>query len=624
MLRIRCTPVACLLLSVAIGVAPRVMNSLSSSLDALLSDVSSPREGELVAFGPRTPVSPPGRGVHWAALVVATDPGDARHLVICGTRFSALQNNSVEGYLYASVDAGRSWQESLVDSRTDWVSEESCTIGADGVAYFVASASDTSSGRPNHRLGRTRLYHSRNAGFVWTDSLDVPFLDWTSATADATTGPFRGRFYVFASSVADGRGGRLPAKIALLTSLDHGRTLSAPVFAPVHSEYVRVGGAYPGSSVVLNDGTVLAVFASSRTSQASPRRKHTVEIVRSLDGGQTLEFPVLVGESSNPSIGASLGVDPSTQNLYISWIEDGSGRRHLVLARSADRGRTWLTRVVLEDDIDVGKLITAGSPSVAVNNAGIVGLLWPAGNGRCARFAVSRDGGFSFNKSMPLGPCEWKSDEAFEYHDSFLQTTVPWFEISLKPSLDQLGISMRFLAPGSFLTSMGTDSNGAFHAVWQEWHGGKQQLWTRAVTVGPSAIPQRPAINGLQDVTSAIEFEFANNRYDQATQTFFVDVILLNKGLEPINTPIRIQAQHLRSDFEAVEIDNADNGARSDGAVWDVSDSVLDGSLMPGQRSHPRTLGFSLPGHTPIKTKGWTNPVSVATRVFAKMPSPVQ
>ncbi|MCI0721498.1 MAG: glycoside hydrolase [Acidobacteria bacterium] len=512
-----------------------------------------------------------------------------------------------------------------MDSRTGWVTEESCTIGADRQAYFVASASDTSSGRVNHRLGRTRLYHSRKSGFAWTDSLEVPFLDWTSATADATKGPFRGRFYVFANSVADGRGERLPERIALLTSLDQGRTLSSPVFAPTptHNEYVRVGGAYPGSSAVLNDGTVLAVFASSRASQINGQRKHTVEVVRSLDGGQTLEQPVLIGERSNPSIGVSLGVDPRSQNLYVTWIEGDSRRRQLVLARSADRGRTWITRVVMEDEVEVGKRIAAGSPSVAVNRAGIVGLLWPAGKGRCARFAVSRDGGVSFSESRPLGPCEWRSNETFEYHDSFLQTSVPWFEISLKPSLDRLGISMRFLAPGSFLTSMDTDSKGVFHAVWQEWHGGKQQVWTSAVTVGPSII-QRLAIDELQDVTSKIEFEFANNRYDQATQTFFVDVILLNKGLEPINTPIRIQAQDLRSDLGAVEIDNADNRGRSDGAVWDVSDSVLDRSLMPGERSYPRTLGFRLPSHRPISAKGWINPVSVATRVFAKVRSPIQ
>lgn len=611
-------PSASLLVATLLAIASTGVEKDTSASDSFLTAArgSLPGKEHIVTVGPRTPVSLPGRGVHWGTLDLVIDPDDKRRLIVCGTRYSALQNNSVEGYLYASVDGGRSWLESLVDSRSRWVTEESCAIGPDHAAYFLAGASDTSSGRTNHKMGRTRLYRSGDGALTWTDVSEMPFLDWTSATTDFTTGPHRGRLYVFANGIADGRGAWFPPKLALVSSLDEGQTFSSPAFAPAPTENARSGGAFPNRSLVLNDGTVIAVVASWRGDGTN--RKNTVEVVVSRDGGRTLEPPVLIAERSTPSFYVSLGTDPRNQNLYVSWIEESEGRRRIALARSTDQGSRWVTRFVLADDAERGTLIAPGKPSVAVNHDGVVGLLWPAADGTCGRIAFSHDGGESFGEIISLGPCGKDTSENFKYYDSFLRTTAPWLEVFPRSYVAQLGISMRMLTPSSFLTAMVTDSSGAFHPVWPEWYEGKQQLWTREITVGHSLAPEKASIDDLQEVTNSIEFEFANNRYDRATDTLFVDVILLNKGRVPITAPIRVQAWNLRSDFGAVEIDNSDNGVRSDGAVWDCTDSVIKGTLMPGRRSRPRTLAFKLGKFVPKRAREERNPVSLTAKVFAQ------
>ena len=50
--------------------------------------------------------------------------------------------------------------------------------------------------------------------------------------------------------------------------------------------------------------------------------------------------------------------------------------------------------------------------------------------------------------------------------------------------------------------------------------------------------------------------------------------------------PVRVFANGLRSDYGTPEIDNADNGFRGDGAIWDMTDD-LDGltvDVPPSQR----------------------------------------
>src|SRR2546426_5560145 len=91
-------------------------------------------------LGPLVPVSPPGSALP-LQLNRATGEADGRVLMVCGGRPSS-HHNTQEGFVYASYDSGRTWQETLVESSSAWVSEESCALGTDGRAYFVAGVSN--------------------------------------------------------------------------------------------------------------------------------------------------------------------------------------------------------------------------------------------------------------------------------------------------------------------------------------------------------------------------------------------------------------------------------------------------------------------------------------------------
>src|SRR5260370_31786051 len=100
-----------------------------------------------VVLGPIVRANAPGEDVQevWAYA----DPADGRHLIACG-RLSHPQLNAFYGYVYSSSDAGATWQRTALDDSTSFVSEESCTYGETGVAYFVAGESDTSTSTPRH------------------------------------------------------------------------------------------------------------------------------------------------------------------------------------------------------------------------------------------------------------------------------------------------------------------------------------------------------------------------------------------------------------------------------------------------------------------------------------------
>src|SRR6266581_7375594 len=71
------------------------------------------QESSQLNLGPVIPVSPPGAFVH-AVLMRASVETENGVLMVCGSRRFAA-TNSVQGFVYVSYDAGRTWQETLVD-----------------------------------------------------------------------------------------------------------------------------------------------------------------------------------------------------------------------------------------------------------------------------------------------------------------------------------------------------------------------------------------------------------------------------------------------------------------------------------------------------------------------------
>ena len=586
------------------------------------SFAQEPASAPEIRLGPMIPVSPPGSGVHQLINRASTE-AEGQVLMVCGERTSS-RSNSDEGFVYVSYDAGRTWQETLVESSSRWSSEHSCALGIDGIAYFIAGVSNTDTGRPRHPFGRMFLYASNDRGRTWTTPTTGPFLDYTSITVDRTPGATRGRMYIVVNNVSDGRGGWLGPRPGMFTSTDGGRSLTGPVF-PAPSPTFKRAAAFPGDSVVLDDGTVVTIFFGSRgegqgfanVGNPATNRQNFVEAIRSTDHGQTVSEPTIVGKSPQ-TLNAPIAIDRKLKTLYTAWLDEVEGKRRVMLARSQDGGSTWLSSVAIEGDAE-NRMASIGAISIALNSKGVLGLVWPAEGGTCTRFAASQDQGRTFGKPIDLNPCEQSFHVSQPAYFDYLYS-VPLVENALgRGNIEERGVSVRVAAADPTVLVgrpvLLVDGSGDFHPIWRDLREGLTQVWTRSVTVGDALKPSLN-IEQLTDISKFATVRVTNNRFSSTSSTFYTDVALINSGADTICGPVRIVVSGLRSDYGAPEIDNADNDLRGAGAIWDMTDDLQGGVIRPRSTSMPRTLAFKIKNLVE-KDKG--NPVAVGFKIYGKI-----
>ena len=100
--------------------------------------------------------------------------------------------------------------------------------------------------------------------------------------------------------------------------------------------------------------------------------------------------------------------------------------------------------------------------TIAVNGAGVVGVLWydrrefPAAEGYRPRFAASLDGGASWSPSVA---------------------------VSTAPNARAAQQGPDYLPNGGDTAGLAAAADGRFHALWIDNRTGVQQVWTAAITV---------------------------------------------------------------------------------------------------------------------------------------------
>jgi len=173
-------------------------------------------------------------------------------------------------------------------------------------------------------------------------------------------------------------------------------------------------------------------------------------------------------------LAADRSAGPTRGRLYATWADwrEAGGRwRYVpVVAASADTGRTWSAPVAVNDDRTAAN---HSNPGVAVNAAGVVGVVW---NDRrsdaaddCFRpmFAASADGGRTFGPSVPLTAAQ-------------ACTAAPTAAPGARPAFDRF-------ANGGETFGIAAAPDGAFHVLFvAPAPGGDRrawQLWATRVTV---------------------------------------------------------------------------------------------------------------------------------------------
>jgi hypothetical protein len=196
-------------------------------------------------------------------------------------------------------------------------------------------------------------------------------------------------------------GRRFPlSALRFARSADGGRTWGAP--ASVTDRPQPFGSFNFHSLQAAGGDTVFAAWLDGRDGQSA------TYLARSTDGGRTWGRNVRVSPPGRPScpccrtaVAAGRG-----DTVYAAWRDVAPGDvRQVVVARSADGGRTWAAPVAAQRDGWVFGGCPHAGPSLAVDTAGRVHVAWWSGREGAAGvfYARSDDGGARFGTPVPLG-----------------------------------------------------------------------------------------------------------------------------------------------------------------------------------------------------------------------------
>jgi hypothetical protein len=633
-----------------------MLNRLSAWFLLAISSLASAQTATPpeVVLGPIVRANAPGEDVHevWAYA----DPADGRHLIACGG-LSHPQLNAFYGYVYSSTDAGATWQRTVLDDSTAFVSEESCTYGETGVAYFVAGESDTSTGTPRHEWGHLQLFVSADHGMSWKRAAIRAdgWLDWTQMAAIPKDQATPASLAIFANAGTDKLGHWWEKRPVVLQASGDAQSLSGLVAPPIRS-FANFGGG----SVVLPDRTALFISGTSNNFRAakaahsqlqifayssSDRKVQARAVLRKTPAGRLFSlWPALVRDAG--------GHFPN--RLYAAWVE--SQRPALVqlwLATSDDNGYHWSSRAIWSVG-DTRKAACPNDPSafpeirIAVNRDGVLGVLWRQDE-QDVLFAASNDGGRTFQASKLVASHATGAlslDDAVPNNEWWLAGNLAVRDGKSPVKFDDsshLGLGVRLTKPEGIVDfSLAADAKNTFHAVWAGLDAdGMHALMTRTIAAAASGagtdtllthvsataacaevsgplhppLPGPPPplkLTGQQDLTRSFDLQIAHIDYQPAAHIVTAEVVLVNKGDRLLRGPLALFGVGVHSDFGVPVALNA-AGAKQGQPFWDLSLPV-DG-LPPKAGNQPLKLRFRLDQFQPMYTG---NAVAMRVRIYRK------
>jgi len=471
------------------------------------------------------PVSRAGENVQqiWAH----SDPDDGQHLIACGY-FSRPHLNLTHGYVYSSADAGVTWHRTLLDDATAWVTEESCTYGNDGQAYFADGESDTSTGQPRHEWGHLQLFRSTDHGMSWTrgGTRREGWVDWTYLAALPADADHFASLVVFGNQATDRPGHWWKQQPIALEAANGAGNISGVTALRSKNLY----GVFSGGSVVLPDRTALFIAGSQLDPKDSPAQVRTQltvfsfspsdaqlqsrAVLRAGHGRYFLTGPALVRAPDD-------GLFPG--RLYAAWEEHaavavpGNDTSELWLGTSDDGGFHWSSRRVFASR-DAGAMLCAGSQlngvRIAVNRLGMLGILWSQRSAQ-VQFATSIDGGQTFQPNQLVAKQEAGPIAVTD--------AVPWNEWELAeflafqqgrpldPFVDNshLGLSVRMEeSSGVSDIALTADAQNTFHAFWAGADtDGSHVLLTRTIEVTSSTPGTQTALDSAAPIAPSDDLQ---------------------------------------------------------------------------------------------------------------------
>jgi len=563
-------------------------------------------------------------------MQIAADPFHAERLLACSMLFPTNWVKS-EVVTYASLDGGRSWTPTLRtrgEARHEsW--DPTCGYGPGGVAYTFSENIDAQD------KSFDRVDRSTDGGKTWEAPVRTKHAERNFITVDTTGGPHDGWIYLH------GAGSTCVPGVHCLNagaeyfqySADGGRTFTSQLVPVADGDYLI--GYGPG--VVLSDGTYVAPIGEWK-SETPLLRDGTMRVPANVldhDGRwantalkvfrakfDKPNWPMTIDVSNvgdwfldrgwnRSMMAADNSKGPFRDRIYLVWPDVGSGRSQILLSYSSDQGKTWSRPRVIDDD---RPWVDRPGPDdihgqVAVNPQGVVGVSWydrrdhPDNLAWTVRFRASFDGGETFTPSVKVSEAPYIPDKT---------DPVPLDVIGRrwKETNESAVIGVHaFHYDGGHTAGLAAAADGTFHPLWVGNSTGVPQLWTASIAVSGSAQKNGSAdLAQLVDVSPKVQMYFSNRRLFRSSRILEADVEVENRTDETLHAPLKLRLLDITSQLGVPEIVNADNGAKGEGAVFDLT-PLLDGNeLKPHAVTKPKRIRVHMTELDPLRPFG---PVAV-------------
>src|SRR5574341_154833 len=454
--------------------------------------------GQQIIVEPNVHVSRSHSDLPHYETLLAADPGNPKHL-LGGSMVLSATKNGFKIVTYVSFDGGSTWEPTLeVDEGAQWGAvDPAYAYGLDGTAYFVYVGQKQKPDRTDE--GALYFYRSKDGGKTWLPPTRMPIIDRPYIAVDTTRGKYHGQVYVNGVGYTVVMDGEKPIirDVTVFRSADGGMTFDPPVRVASAVDHYVLGG---GNGVVLSDGTIAVLFGERRAWPSEQLKVKLDEpnawlkLITSDKGGEAYSFSKAVvvndwymGSISVTSIIPTLAVDqsngPFRDRLYAAWPDYRFGRCEILLAYSSDKGKSWSKPAVVNDDQprptkDQGP--DDFMPVVAVNSAGVVGVMWydrrdnPDNLAYWVRFSASLDGGETFLPSVRVSEAPNSPDRALF---PFAQSAGGGSGLRGGALRVEVGIS-GFTFNGGHTAGMSVTADGLFHPFWVDNRTGVPQIWT--------------------------------------------------------------------------------------------------------------------------------------------------
>ncbi len=428
----------------------------------LTSDARCADRAARIRVGTNVQVSGSRKDIAHYEVVIAASPKAAKNLVVASMASASPKDPDLhEVATFTSCDCGKTWKLARVQNaqaKNETYADPHLAYGADGSVYMVTLRCNY-----NSLKGRnTELDRSQDGGKTWDPPVLLPYTDRPFLVTDGSGGQRDGLIACFANSFWEP---------VVAVSRNRGKSFSA------WKSLLKTKAPYGmGNGVRLSNGTLVVAYPLKVMGERQPLPLG-LTTARSTDGGQSYrETPIIAryicpGQFGLPSLAADPASLPYKDRLYLVWAEQTPKGLRVWLSRSRDRGETWSKPVLLSEQSgegDTAKNYDSFLSAVAVNKAGVVGVMWydsrdlPAKRqGWNIRFRASLDGGETWLPSVRVT----EKASLFKQRPAYLSTRAG----------DTAGLV--------------ADGDGVFHAAWVDNRTGVRQIWTAAIRVGQRRIP---------------------------------------------------------------------------------------------------------------------------------------